>query len=41
MQRRRDQQIRDMREHLARLDEVDEAVEAKLEALERTRNPGP
>ncbi|WP_162925221.1 ion transporter [Aurantiacibacter odishensis] len=41
MQRRRDQRIEEMRQHLERLDEVDEAVEAKLAALERTRNPGP
>lgn len=41
MQRRRDQKIEDMRAHLARLDEIDEAVEAKIAALERTRNPGP
>ena len=41
MQRRRDQRIDEMKKHLERLDEVDEAVEAKLAALERTRNPGP
>ncbi len=41
MQRRRDQQIKDMRDHLERLDEVDDRVEAKLAALERTRNPHP
>ncbi len=41
MQRRRDQRIEEMRRHLERLDEVDEAVEAKLAALERTRNPHP
>lgn len=39
MQRRRDQQIREMRQHLDRLDEIDERVEAKIEALERTRKP--
>lgn len=41
MQRRRDQRIEEMRQHLARLDEIDEQVEAKLAALERTRNPHP
>lgn len=41
MQRRRDQRIEEMRQHLDRLDEIDERVEAKIEALERTRNPGP
>ena len=41
MQRRRDQRIEEMRQHLERLEEVDEAVESKLAALERTRNPGP
>lgn len=41
MQRRRDQRIEEMRQHLERLEEVDEAVEAKLAALERTRHPGP
>lgn len=43
MQRRRDQKIEDMREHLARLDEIDEAVEHKIAALERAsgkRKPG-
>ncbi|MEP0391061.1 MAG: ion transporter [Erythrobacter sp.] len=35
MQARRDQKIQDMREHLARLDEIDENVVAKLEKLER------
>ncbi len=39
MQRRRDQQIQEMRDHIERLDEVDDRVEAKLAALERTRNP--
>ena len=41
MQRRRDQRIEDMRQHLERLDEIDEKVEAKLAALERTRQPRP
>ncbi len=41
MQRRRDQRIEAMRRHLERLDEVDEAVEAKLAALERARNQHP
>ncbi len=41
MQRRRDQRIEEMRAHLERLDQVDEAVEAKLAALERTNNPKP
>lgn len=41
MQRRRDQRIEEMREHLARLDEIDENVVAKLEKLERaSHNPG-
>ena len=40
MQRRRDQRLDEMRKHLERLDEVDEAVEAKIAALERTSNPG-
>ncbi|MCB2067037.1 MAG: ion transporter [Erythrobacter sp.] len=39
MQRRRDQRIDEMRQHLERLDEIDEQVEAKIAALERTRNP--
>lgn len=39
MQRRRDQKIEDMRQHLARLDEVDEEVEAKIAALERANKP--
>ncbi len=39
MQRRRDQRLEEMREHLNRLDEIDERVEAKIAALERTRNP--
>ncbi|QKG72394.1 ion transporter [Erythrobacter mangrovi] len=41
MQRRRDQKIEDMRRHLARLDEVDEEVEAKIAALERANKPHP
>ncbi|MHA7820149.1 MAG: ion transporter [Erythrobacter sp.] len=42
MQRRRDQRIEEMRQHLERLDEVDEDVVAKLEKLERANhnNPG-
>ncbi|WP_427964415.1 ion transporter [Altererythrobacter sp.] len=36
MQRRRDQRIEEMRQHLERLDEVDDRVEAKLAALERS-----
>lgn len=40
MQERRDQKIQEMREHLARLDEIDENVVAKLEKLERaSHNP--
>jgi voltage-gated potassium channel len=39
MQRRRDQRIDDMREHLERLDQIDEKVEAKIAALERTSPP--
>lgn len=39
MQRRRDQRIEDMRKHLERLDEIDEKVEAKIAALERTSKP--
>lgn len=40
MQRRRDLKIQEMREHLARLDEIDENVVAKLEKLERaSQNP--
>jgi len=40
MQERRDKKIQEMREHLARLDEIDENVVAKLEKLERARqNP--
>jgi len=39
MQRRRDLRIEEMRSHLERLDEIDERVEAKIEALERGRNP--
>ncbi|MFA6219717.1 MAG: ion transporter [Erythrobacter sp.] len=39
MQRRRDQKIEDMRTHLARLDEIDEEVEAKIAALERAGKP--
>lgn len=41
MQRRRDQRIEEMRAHLARLDQIDEQVEAKIAALERTRHPKP
>ena len=41
MQRRRDHRIEDMRAHLARLDEIDEDVAAKLAALERTSHPKP
>ncbi|MCR2832654.1 ion transporter [Parerythrobacter lacustris] len=41
MQRRRDQRIEEMRAHLERLDQVDEAVEAKIAALQRTSNPKP
>lgn len=41
MQRRRDQRIEEMRQHLERLDEIDENVVAKLEKLERaSNNPG-
>lgn len=42
MQRRRDQRIEEMRQHLERLDEIDEDVVAKLERLERANhnNPG-
>ena len=36
MQRRRDQRIEEMREHLERLEEVDERVAAQLAKLERT-----
>jgi voltage-gated potassium channel len=39
MQRRRDQRIEEMRQHLERLDEIDEQVEAKIAALERTSKP--
>jgi len=41
MHRRRDQKIEDMRRHLARLDEVDEEVEAKIAALERANKHHP
>lgn len=41
MQRRRDQRIEEMREHIERLDEVDDRVEAKLAALERTSTSHP
>lgn len=41
MQRRRDQKIEDMRAHLARLDQIDESVEAKIAALERANRPQP
>jgi voltage-gated potassium channel len=41
MQRRRDLRIEEMRGHLARLDQVDEEVEAKIAALERTSKPKP
>ena len=36
MQRRRDLKIEELREHLAMVDEIDERVEAKIAALERT-----
>ncbi|MGN6499096.1 MAG: ion transporter [Tsuneonella sp.] len=39
MQRRRDLRLEEMRKHLDRLDQIDEAVEAKIAALERTSNP--
>lgn len=39
MQRRRDQRIEEMRQHLERLDQVDERVEAQLAKLERSKNP--
>lgn len=39
MQRRRDLRLDEMRKHLERLDQVDESVEAKIAALERTSNP--
>ncbi len=39
MQRRRDVRIEEMRAHLERLDEIDERVESKLDALERGRKP--
>ena len=38
MQRRRDQKVEDLRAHMARLEQADEAVEAKLAALERNRH---
>lgn len=41
MQARRDQKIQEMREHLARLDEIDENVVAKLERLERASQKPP
>lgn len=41
MQRRRDQRIEEMRAHLERLDQVDEKVEAKIAALERTSQQKP
>lgn len=41
MQKRRDQRIEEMRSHIERLDEVDERVEAKLAALERTSTSHP
>lgn len=41
MQERRDRKIQDMREHLARLDEIDENVVAKLEKLERASQKPP
>lgn len=41
MQRRRDLRIEEMRAHLERLDEVDDRVEAKLAALERTKKHKP
>ena len=41
MQRRRDHRIEEMRQHLERLDQVDERVEAQLAKLERSKNsPG-
>lgn len=41
MQRRRDQRIEEMRQHLEGLDEIDENVVARLEQLERASNsPG-
>nr|WP_137676773.1 ion transporter [Parerythrobacter lutipelagi] len=39
MQRRRDQRLEEMKAHLERLDKVDDAVEAKIAALERANNP--
>jgi voltage-gated potassium channel len=41
MHRRRDLKIQEMREHLARLDEIDENVVAKLEKLERANHNPP
>lgn len=41
MQRRRDLRLEEMRAHLARLDTIDEKVEKKIAALERTRNSPP
>ncbi|WP_298300838.1 ion transporter [uncultured Erythrobacter sp.] len=41
MQARRDQKIQEMRDHLARLDEIDENVVAKLEKLERASQKPP
>lgn len=41
MQERRDKKIQEMREHLARLDEIDENVVAKLEKLERASQKPP
>lgn len=41
MQRRRDQRIEEMRDHISRLDQADASVEAKLAELERLSNsPG-
>lgn len=41
MQKRRDEKIQEMREHLARLDEIDENVVSKLEKLERAKHNPP
>ena len=41
MQKRRDEKIQEMREHLARLDEIDENVVSKLEKLERANHNPP
>lgn len=41
MQRRRDLRLEEMRAHLERLDQIDEATEAKIAALERANRPKP